>query len=278
MSRTIFSRPGPYLVFGDLPTLPIYFRSTGTCLVRKENIYCSLKSFSASFVELIWGLEGIGEISLYGQKYQIKPNHVFYYMPGEEHSVRNLSEEWRYRWLSFDGPLAEAIMFSFHYPRLQRVAEYPAELFARLEELSSAKNDPTAPRKICGVLMNLIIAAGIPSGDEYLAGSAVSQCLALIRTSLDDPALDVMLLSGELNLPRSTLSKQFLAKMGVPIGRFIRDQRLHLARSLLRNTTLPIKEIARRCGFSDPCTFTRFIKRSTGLPPREFRTGKQEES
>ena len=84
-----------------------------------------------------------------------------------------------------------------------------------------------------------------------MSGPGVRQCLTLIKTSLSDPALDVMMLSEELNIPRSTLSKQFVAKTGHSIGRYIRDQRLYLARHLLVSTTLPVGEIARRCGFSE---------------------------
>ena len=124
--------------------------------------------------------------------------------------------------------------------------------------------------------MDVIVAAGIPPEEDYLSGPVVRQCLTLIKTSLSDPALDVMMLSEELNIPRSTLSKQFVAKTGHSIGRYIRDQRLYLARHLLVSTTLPIGEIARRCGFSELCTFTRFIKRSTGFSPLALRNWEAE--
>lgn len=277
MAETIYNRP--YLPMGEQLPLPFYFRSTGTELVwaDRKSPYNSQKGFCTGFVELIWGLRGTGEISLYGQNCQIKPNHVFYYLPGEDHAVRAVTGEWEYRWLAFDGPLAGAVMLSFRYPRLQRAAEYPAELFARLEKLTTAESDPAVSRRICGAIMDLIVAAGIPPEEDYLSGPVVRQCLTLIKTSLSDPALDVMMLSEELNIPRSTLSKQFVAKTGHSIGRYIRDQRLHLARHLLMSTTLPVGEVARRCGFSERCTFTRFIKRSTGFSPLALRNREAEQ-
>ena len=43
------------------------------------------------------------------------------------------------------------------------------------------------------------------------------------------------------------------------------------AQRLLRNSRLPIADVAKAAGFGDPAYFTRFFRRHTGLTPRDFR-------
>ena len=70
---------------------------------------------------------------------------------------------------------------------------------------------------------------------------------------------------------RSTLDHLFL----VHLGRTVADEitRVHLERSknLLRNSALPLSEIAEHCGFSSASYFCRFFKRGTGQTPDAYR-------
>lgn len=48
-------------------------------------------------------------------------------------------------------------------------------------------------------------------------------------------------------------------------------RRIEKAQTFLRSTDLPVGEIARRVGYSDPLYFSRLFRRRTGLSPTEFR-------
>ena len=116
-------------------SLPMPFRiySTGE-KVLTENETERSQDMKNPFVELIWGISGIGEVTLYGEVFQIRENDVFYYLPGEPHFFRSLSPEWKSRWLCFDGPFAEAVMLSYRYPRLQSSCTFPEDLFRRIDQ------------------------------------------------------------------------------------------------------------------------------------------------
>ncbi len=63
----------------------------------------------------------------------------------------------------------------------------------------------------------------------------------------------------------------FRSLMGTtPLG-YLRDLRLRRAQHLLIATTLPIKEVASRCGYEDPFVFCKFFTRSSGQSPSEYR-------
>jgi two-component system response regulator YesN len=57
----------------------------------------------------------------------------------------------------------------------------------------------------------------------------------------------------------------------VSIGEWLTLRRLEQARNMLRNTGLPIKSIARKCGFSDSNYFSRRFSQTIGCPPASYR-------
>ena len=52
---------------------------------------------------------------------------------------------------------------------------------------------------------------------------------------------------------------------------YVSAQRLERARILLRDSLLPLAEIARVCGFSSQASFTKAFVRSTSQPPGRYR-------
>jgi AraC-like DNA-binding protein len=52
---------------------------------------------------------------------------------------------------------------------------------------------------------------------------------------------------------------------------FVKQQRMTLAREMLLNTSLSIKQISLRAGYEDPLYFSQLFRQETGKSPREFR-------
>jgi AraC-like DNA-binding protein len=69
----------------------------------------------------------------------------------------------------------------------------------------------------------------------------------------------------------SYLSMLFRKHLGITMTEFINALRLDHAKGLLKNTALPIKEIAKASGFEDVNYFTRVFKKTEGTTPRDFR-------
>ena len=256
-------------------SLPMPFRiySTGE-KVLTENETERSQDMKNPFVELIWGISGIGEVTLYGEVFQIRENDVFYYLPGEPHFFRSLSPEWKSRWLCFDGPFAEAVMLSYRYPRLQSSCTFPEDLFRRIDQ-GICDTDPIQIRTMAGLILEVLARAGSSSGHGVHSGLIVKSCIELIKSNLANPELDVSMLCGLLRVHRSTLTKLFSERIGRTPGRCILDYRFELAKTLLRGSNLPISEVATRCGFTSLGSFSRFIRRGTGLSPLAYRKEKQ---
>ncbi|TGQ45851.1 MULTISPECIES: helix-turn-helix domain-containing protein [unclassified Mesorhizobium] len=96
---------------------------------------------------------------------------------------------------------------------------------------------------------------------------------ALSRTKLG--ALDLAFLGEQLGLTPRTLARRFSDELHTTPGRWIQDQRLEAAKTLLESTRLGIAEICYQVGYQDTASFSRLFSRAVGLPPGEYRRQSQ---
>jgi AraC family transcriptional regulator len=75
----------------------------------------------------------------------------------------------------------------------------------------------------------------------------------------------------DCGLSRQYFIKAFKQSTGVPPHRWLQQQRIRIAKELLRGTALPIIDIAFRCGFADQSHFTRVFSAFTHDTPSAWR-------
>lgn len=256
----------------ELPPVPQPFYAYGTGISRLLRSQTMVKKGGVNpFVEVLWGVEGVGELVLFEQAFPIKPGDVFYYLPGETHECRSLCDCWNLRWLCFDGPLAEAVMLSYRYPRHQHPSSaYPERLFTELER-NIGDSDPLQIRRMAALVLEALAHAGGRVAGGLRSEVLTQRCVEFIVTNLSNPQLGVGMLCDEFKVARSTLTKVFSEQMGCAPGRYIMDHRMAHGIALLRGTSLPVGEVAKRCGFAETRSFSRFIRRGNQVSPLEMR-------
>lgn len=74
-----------------------------------------------------------------------------------------------------------------------------------------------------------------------------------------------------LNVSRTKLYEVFKKEMGIGVSEYIRKRRMHRAKKLLKETKMPIWEIAQQVGFDDYTYFSRVFKGIYGTSPRNIR-------
>lgn len=72
-------------------------------------------------------------------------------------------------------------------------------------------------------------------------------------------------------LSRSTFSARFTARVGQPVGRYVRAIRMQRARTMLRDERVTVAAVAARSGYGSEAAFSSAFKRVTGLSPSEAR-------
>jgi len=77
--------------------------------------------------------------------------------------------------------------------------------------------------------------------------------------------------AASVNVSRSTLYHAFEEELGATIAQTITSVRMDKACGMLRDSDLPVGEIAASCGFSGPIVFHNAFQREIGSGPREWR-------
>ncbi|WP_426409780.1 helix-turn-helix domain-containing protein [Bradyrhizobium ganzhouense] len=80
-------------------------------------------------------------------------------------------------------------------------------------------------------------------------------------------------LAAVAGLSRMHFASQFRAATGLCPHEFLLQRRIRRAAELMRDTTMPIMEIALAVGFQTQAHFTTVFKRFTGCTPRNWRVG-----
>lgn len=103
-----------------------------------------------------------------------------------------------------------------------------------------------------------------------LAARALQRAIDFIESHLGS---DVTIgdVAKELSISTAHFGHAFRGSMGVPPHRYIVERRIELARTLLRDTLLPIATVAVRVGFSTHAHFCVVFQRTTGFKPSQYR-------
>lgn len=98
----------------------------------------------------------------------------------------------------------------------------------------------------------------------------IAEALRLVNDAPERP-WTVSQLASVSALSRSAFRDRFRQATGQPPMRYLTRLRLSRAAELLRESRLPVYEIARRCGYTSEAALSRAFKRALGLPPGRYR-------
>ncbi len=101
----------------------------------------------------------------------------------------------------------------------------------------------------------------------------VEAALRFIESHLNWRTLSPANVAAHAHVSSSHLNRLFKAELGVTIKSYIRNARVDLAKSLLRDSDIPIAEVGFLCGFFPPSHFTRAFSQTAGCSPKQFRDG-----
>lgn len=105
---------------------------------------------------------------------------------------------------------------------------------------------------------------------EAERAAPIRSVLPAIRDRLDR-SLRLKDIASLAYLSPSRFSHLFSEVMGVSFREYLLRLRIERAQFLLSDTSMPVGEVAFRCGFSDPNHFSRTFHRRTGMSPTAFR-------
>ena len=128
-----------YIMASPYQSTDFYVRGTGHFILHSPE-----DGKYAHFAEIFWCINGCGTFYLDGEKYRLKPKHLFYYPPGSRHCFQPENQLFDYRWLSIDGPNAGMLFKSLGYKKglLSAGNPFRQEVFQRQTNPSPQTSAP----------------------------------------------------------------------------------------------------------------------------------------
>ncbi|MCE0498059.1 MAG: helix-turn-helix domain-containing protein [Methylacidiphilales bacterium] len=227
------------------------------------------------FVILQWTLAGEGRFENGTGIHPVPRDHAFvavvpepstYYYPPESR------EPWVFGWLSFYGDLACELFRKFQsefgpvivLPGRSAAAASLRRLLAAAASLDRAQ----VSLRAYAFLLDWWQEASQPVG---ATGDRLDRATRFCRGHFREQ-LSVKQIADEAGMSREHFSRVFVRRTGETPAAFLQNLRLTEAAGLLRDTRLPLGEIALRSGFYSARHLMRAFQRVYGKPPSRLRT------
>lgn len=110
-----------------------------------------------------------------------------------------------------------------------------------------------------------------------LKDKRISNALQLLHKSPQNP-WTIELLASEIGMSRAAFAKRFNELVGQPMFGYLSQLRIQKAKELLRNTPLPVDDIAVNIGYQSERAFTKTFSKYIGMTPKQYRKGVRETS
>ena len=138
---------------------------------------------------------------------------------------------------------------------------------------SSSQIDEVAMQ---GLILELIYTLYSDSESVRSRGGAKSRCdevvsraIGFIQANLTEP-LSLSDVAREVGFSPIYFHKIFKASTGLTLRKFVENEKVKKASTLLVTTSMPLSQIATECGFSSQSYLNYAFKRKTGKTPREY--------
>lgn len=146
---------------------------------------------------------------------------------------------------------------------MERILAILRELHRFLKE----KSESAAPR-MEGLSMELV--AEIAREASRTPEPLLADAFRFFEFHLSTP-LKLSAVAEALHVTPNYLNRLFLKELGMPPKRYLIEQRMHLAYSLLSSTELTVQEISLKCGYRNQFAFSREFRQKYGRSPSEIR-------
>src|SRR5688572_14283247 len=248
--------------------VPVALRSAQHVFVSRGRFE---QAWSRRIVLVEWVISGEAEMSLGGgERFRFGPGEVAVYLPSIPMRFRALAPVNEMCWFTLDGPLADS--FAMELDLRPGVYPYGAAPVEQIHELMDSLTDHTVQGRrrasLLGIRMLYQVADVVRTPE---VPSVVSRAQQLIQQEFADPDLSAASIAERLHYHRVSLSRLFHRHSGITLIDYLTHVRLQEAKALLGHTPDKIAQVARKCGFREVSYFSRWMKKHTGVPPKQMR-------
>ncbi len=236
-------------------------------IVRENHISpFEMQMHTHKFDELTYYISGNGTTRIGDTVYNYKPRTFAFYKAGTPHNEIN-TEPCDIIWLHFSYDIKEIFLEEGVYE------DVDAKLLSSLQKL---RNSFFGQEKFRDTLVESHLAETIAIAAQQNVPKSQNtkiewqQILNYIDTNFHNN-IDFKALAQRHNYSFDRFRHIFREHFGVSVYAYLTNQRINLAKRLLKSSNFSIAHIAYDCGFNSSSQFTNIFKKHTGLTPKEYR-------
>ena len=230
--------------------------------------------------EILYIRSGSGRVRAAGTEYAVRSGDLVVYDPGVPHSEYSAPED------PIETQFVAAAGIRLHGLEPGRLLspgaspvipageyrEFFEELFSRLVEETEKKSlfFKEIAENLLSSIIHLLLRISVRNTDF----EEINDVYYRVKNYLDAHYAEKLTLDGVCEtffVSKSYLSHIFKELNGDSPMHYLAAVRLKVAKELLRQTGLPVREIAERAGYPDACYFCRVFRQAEGCTPGEFR-------
>ena len=229
--------------------------------------------------ELFVVIERGGIVRIGDGKFRIEAGEAFLVFPNQFHLYSGMnSDSCGWLFFTFDLHSSELIQALRDSPR-----KLDATTFASLERLLGACVYPQNEKpdgleishRLAELLRAMLACPQIPvvrrnlRQDDDRREVIMERINTYVRDNLNQ-SITISELAESLGYSVSYLRAVFRERLGVSLGRYIRESRLSEAAQLLQVPAVKVTDVAERCGFESLVVFSRAFKNAFGISPKDY--------
>ena len=230
-------------------------------------------------------LSGSGTLTQGGQSFSVRRGQLFAIVPGKEaFYCANSEDPWHYTWVSFSGSRADEFMQKAGITAETPVREtyFEPEAFLAVTEQILDRHALTASNELMrAALLYKAVSLLVSSWETHLqsAGNVPRYDYppdlyfetAKEYVKHNFKTVTVAKLSDYIGISRQYLTEIFQSRLKIPPKAYIQNYRLELARKLILETSMSIKEVSENAGYEDQLSFSKQFKALYGKSSSECR-------
>ena len=225
--------------------------------------------------------KGYGTFKINDEVYNLKQGDIFILLKGMNvEYIASMDEPWEYYWIGFSGSKANECL-----NRTAIIESYAASckedskiphIILNMCEISktynpSCSDDILLLKELYSLLYTLI--EEFPRPFEYKdkeLHAYIQEAINFINSNYMN-SITVNEIANHVNLSRSYLYKMFIKNLKISPQKYLINLRMYKATLLLKNTKIPIGEVASKVGYSDSLLFSKTFSKYFSMSPLNYR-------
>lgn len=215
---------------------------------------------------------GAGFLEINGKKFHIKKDGLYFLTPGSTHTYwPDRSDPWYKHFFVIGGDLTPTLLEAYKMESVYHIPACP-ELKKYFEEMQTLQYNSVITNQQASVIFHQFLheASMLVHGVKSRLPKEIED-LKLALDSAVEENFRLEKFASESRMSEAYLIRQFRNHFQMTPYDYLMNRKIENAQRLLLYSTLSIKEIADRLGFSDQYYFSNYFKRKKGLSPRLYR-------